>query len=161
GIPIYVCASEATPLAAALVIKGLNPGAALVFLLAGPATNVGSIVVLWRFLGARILAIYLGSIVGVALLAGFALNWVYRAGGGKPAAVFGRATALVPEPAKFGSALLLSALLLLSMRRAGVPVEWRWLGERCAALTGVRLAARGIALASIAMVVVAYVASGL
>src|SRR5262249_36822296 len=52
SIPIYVCASEATPVAAALVMKGLNPGAALVFLLAGPATNVGSLVLLLKFLGA-------------------------------------------------------------------------------------------------------------
>ncbi|PWT73267.1 MAG: hypothetical protein C5B46_05650, partial [Proteobacteria bacterium] len=41
GIPIYTCASASTPLAAALVMKGLNPGAAMVFLLSGPATNLG------------------------------------------------------------------------------------------------------------------------
>ncbi len=93
GIPIYVCASEATPLAAALVMKGLNPGAALVFLLAGPATNIGSIVLLLKFLGARVMAIYLGSIAVVALLAGFALNWIYRAWGIDPRATFGTATA--------------------------------------------------------------------
>src|SRR4029079_157300 len=97
GVPIYVCASEATPLAAALVLKGLNPGAALVFLLVGPATNIGSLVPLTRFLGARIMAIYLGAIVGVALLAGFALNAIYRAWGVDPRATFGAATGFLPE----------------------------------------------------------------
>ena len=78
GIPIYTCASSSTPLAAAFVLKGLNPGAALVFLLAGPATNIGSLVVLIKFLGVRIVAIYLTAIVVMTLAAGFALNWVYR-----------------------------------------------------------------------------------
>ena len=80
GIPIYTCASSSTPIAAALVLKGLNPGAALVFLLAGPATNLGSLTVLLKFLGARVVAIYLASIVVVSLLAGYALNWVYAPG---------------------------------------------------------------------------------
>ena len=49
SIPLYTCASSSTPMAAALAIKGLSPGAALVFLLAGPATNLGSLVVLSKF----------------------------------------------------------------------------------------------------------------
>ena len=88
---------------AALVLKGLSPGAALVFLLAGPATNIGSLVVLTKFLGARIMAIYLASIVVVTLLAGFALNWVYRTWGLDPRATFGAATSFIPEPVKIGS----------------------------------------------------------
>ncbi|MGH8630453.1 MAG: FtsH protease activity modulator HflK, partial [Burkholderiales bacterium] len=139
GIPIYVCASEATPVAAALVMKGLNPGAALVFLLAGPATNIGSIVLLLKFLGARVMAIYLGSIAVVALLAGFALNWVYRAWGLDPRATFGAATAFLPESLKVTGALLLIALLVLSVRRTRVPAEWLWLRDRFAALSGLRV----------------------
>src|SRR3989449_1638487 len=54
GIPIYTCASASTPVAAALGLKGVSPGAALVFLLSGPATNVGAIVVLLKFLGRRV-----------------------------------------------------------------------------------------------------------
>jgi uncharacterized membrane protein YraQ (UPF0718 family) len=53
GIPMYVCASASTPIAAAMLVKGLSPGAAIVFLLAGPATNLGSIMVLKKFLGSR------------------------------------------------------------------------------------------------------------
>src|SRR5205085_11948055 len=73
-IPIYTCASAATPIAAALVLKGLSPGAALVFLLSGPATNIGAIVVLLKFLGLRMVTIYLASIAVVALAAGYALD---------------------------------------------------------------------------------------
>src|SRR5207248_7836816 len=61
GIPIYTCASASTPIAAALVLKGLSPGAALVFLLSGPATNIGAIVVLLKFLGLRMVTIYLAD----------------------------------------------------------------------------------------------------
>src|SRR5882672_2876236 len=161
GIPIYVCASEATPLAAALVMKGLNPGAALVFLLAGPATNIGSIVLLLKFLGARVMAIYLGSIAVVALLAGFALNWIYRAWGIDPRATFGTATAFLPESVKVGAALLLIALLVLSMRRTPVPAEWIWLRDRFAALSGLRLTTGGITSAAAVAAAVLYVGSGL
>ncbi len=161
GIPIYVCASEATPLAAALVMKGLNPGAALVFLLAGPATNIGSIVLLLKFLGARVMAIYLGSIAVVALLAGFALNWIYRAWGIDPRATFGTATAFLPESVKVGAALLLIVLLVASMWRTPVPTEWIWLRDRFAALSGLRLTAAGITRAAAAVAAVLYVGSGL
>jgi HflK protein len=161
GIPIYVCASEATPLAAALVMKGLNPGAALVFLLAGPATNVGSVVVLWKFLGARVMAMYLASIVCGALLAGYALNWLYRAWGVDPRATFGTATAFLPEPVKVGAALLLAALLVLSMRRTGVPGEWIWLRDRLARLTGLRVTTQRAALTTVGAIAVLYLASGL
>lgn len=161
GIPIYVCASEATPLAAALVMKGLNPGAALVFLLAGPATNIGSMVLLLKFLGARIMAIYLGSIVVVALLAGFALNWVYRAWGIDPRATFGTTTAFLPESVKIGAALLLMVLLALSMRRTLVPSEWIWLRDRFAGLSGLRLTTARLTRAVAVLAAILYVGSGL
>ncbi len=74
GIPLYLCASASTPVAAALVAKGLSPGAALVFLLVGPATNAATIAVVGRLLGAARLRIYLGSIIGVALAAGLLLD---------------------------------------------------------------------------------------
>ncbi|MBD3297266.1 MAG: SO_0444 family Cu/Zn efflux transporter, partial [candidate division Zixibacteria bacterium] len=60
GIPIYICASASTPIAAVLMMKGLSPGAALVFLLVGPATNFASLLVIGRRLGPRTATIYLG-----------------------------------------------------------------------------------------------------
>lgn len=77
GLPTYVCATASTPIAAALVAKGLDPGAALVFLLAGPATNVATMGVVRQFLGGRVLATYLVSIACVALLVGWAVNGLY------------------------------------------------------------------------------------
>jgi len=74
GLPMYVCATASTPIAAALVAKGLHPGAALVFLLAGPATNLVTMVLVKGSLGWRALWIYLGSITTVALGAGWALG---------------------------------------------------------------------------------------
>ena len=74
GVPLYMCASASTPIAAALMFKGLSPGAALVFLLAGPATNASSLVLIARFFGRRFLAIYLGSVAATALAAGLALD---------------------------------------------------------------------------------------
>jgi len=77
GTPLYVCATASTPVAAALVAKGLDPGAALVFLLVGPATNLTTVLVVKRLLGARALGAYLGAIVGVALVAGCLTNALY------------------------------------------------------------------------------------
>ncbi|HOW71886.1 MAG TPA: SO_0444 family Cu/Zn efflux transporter [Phycisphaerae bacterium] len=70
GMPMYVCATSSTPIAAALIAKGLSPGAALVFLLVGPATNMTTMVIVGRQLGRRSLAIYIASIAVVAILFG-------------------------------------------------------------------------------------------
>ena len=77
GIPMYVCASASTPIAAAMLVKGLSPGAAIVFLLAGPATNLGSIMVLKKFLGNRSLIIYLAAIIVMTLFFGFMVNVLF------------------------------------------------------------------------------------
>ncbi len=77
GIPIYICASASTPIAAALVLKGLSPGAALVFLLAGPATNAATLTVIGRFWGKKVTVIYLASIACCSLLAGWLVNRIY------------------------------------------------------------------------------------
>ena len=141
GIPIYTCASASTPVAAALVLKGLSPGAALVFLLSGPATNLGAIVVLLKFLGRRVVTIYLVSIALVSLAAGYALDWIYRSWQVSPAVTFGHASGFVPEPLKVGSAVILLGLLAQSLWRVPVPDEWIRLRDWLAALTGVRLTA--------------------
>lgn len=79
GVPMYVCATASTPIAAALALKGLSPGAALVFLLAGPATNAATITVVARTLGKKVAAVYVGSIAVVSVLMGLAVNWLYGA----------------------------------------------------------------------------------
>ena len=74
GLPLYVCASASTPIAAALMGKGLSPGTALVFLLVGPATNIATMAVVGQLLGRRHLAVYLGVIVLVSLAAGLLVD---------------------------------------------------------------------------------------
>ncbi len=161
GIPLYTCASAATPVMATLVLKGLNPGAALVFLLAGPATSLGSMTVVAKFLGLRVLTLYLASIAAVSLLAGVTLDWTYQALAIDPRAVFGTATSFVPEPLKVAGGLVLIALLVLSMRRTHVPTEWLWLRDRLARLSGVRLTAGGLQWSALAGLLLLYLASGL
>ncbi len=77
GIPLYVCASMSTPIAASLVMKGLSPGAALVFLLASPATNAATITVATRILGKKGTAVYVVSIAVCSLVMGFVVNRIY------------------------------------------------------------------------------------
>ena len=63
SIPMYLCATGSVPIAAALMLKGLTPGAALVLLMAGPATNMAAILVIGKVLGRRTLLLYLGAII--------------------------------------------------------------------------------------------------
>jgi uncharacterized membrane protein YraQ (UPF0718 family)/copper chaperone CopZ len=81
SLPAYVCATASVPIAAALVASGLPPGAALVFLMAGPATNVATLGAVYRALGRRALVVYLGTIVGGSLLFGWAFGSVVPTAG--------------------------------------------------------------------------------
>ncbi len=77
GTPMYICAAAATPVAATLIAKGLDPGAALVLLLVGPATNATTIAIIARLLGRRVLIVHLLGVTGSALLLGLLINAVY------------------------------------------------------------------------------------
>jgi len=81
GIPLYICATASTPIAAALVLKGLSPGAALVFLLAGPATNAATLTVVLKHWGRKATVAYLISIGACSLVLGWLLNRIYAASG--------------------------------------------------------------------------------
>ena len=74
AIPMYICSTGSIPVAAALMMKGLSPGAALVMLMAGPAVNLASILVVHKSMGRRFTAIYLMTIVGFSVLFGLLLN---------------------------------------------------------------------------------------
>lgn len=75
SVPMYLCATGSIPVAAALMLKGLSPGAALVLLMAGPATNLAAILVIGKVLGRRTLVLYLAAIVTGAV--GFGLSVDY------------------------------------------------------------------------------------
>jgi HflK protein len=160
AIPIYTCASASTPVAAALILKGLDPGAALVFLLAGPATNIGAVIVLLKFLGARVVTIYLASIAVVSVAAGYALDWLFARWQFSPVADITAASGLVPDPLKIAGAVVLTALLARSLWRTPVPEEWRRLGDALATATGIRVTARRAALACALVAVALYLGSG-
>ena len=79
SLPLYVCATASVPIAAALVAGGFPPGAALVFLMAGPATNLATIGAIRRFLGGRTLVAYLVAIVGGSVGLGLAFDFLLDA----------------------------------------------------------------------------------
>jgi hypothetical protein len=74
SVPLYICATGSIPIAAVLLVKGLSPGAALVLLMAGPATNIATMAVIGNALGKRSLWVYLGTIIGGALFFGILVN---------------------------------------------------------------------------------------
>ena len=74
SLPLYVCATASIPMAYALLAAGLSPGAALVFLIAGPATNTTTITAVWKMLGRGATAIYLASLLLISWLAGWLFN---------------------------------------------------------------------------------------
>ncbi len=77
GLPMYICATASTPVAASLLFAGVSPGAALVFMLAGPATNIATMGVIREQLGTRSLIAYLVGVIGGALASGLLLNALF------------------------------------------------------------------------------------
>jgi uncharacterized membrane protein YraQ (UPF0718 family) len=112
GIPLYICATASTPIAAALILKGVSPGTALVFLLVGPATNVTSLSVLVGLLGKRASILYLTSIAVVSVLCGLLLDAVYLSLGISAVAVVGQAAEIIPPWLTLTATIL---LLILSI----------------------------------------------
>jgi len=82
AIPLYVCATGSIPIAAALIQKGFSPGAALVFLIAGPATNAVTLSFVRSKLGKKAFYLYLMAIIVVSLVAGWIFNLVWQGLGG-------------------------------------------------------------------------------
>jgi hypothetical protein len=75
GIPMYVCASASAPVAAMLIVAGVSPGAALAFLMTGPATNAAGLALVWRVMGPRTALVYLGTVAVTAFASGLILNY--------------------------------------------------------------------------------------
>ena len=120
GIPLYICASASTPIAAALILKGVSPGAALVFLLAGPATNVTSLTVLVGVLGKRGTALYLVGVALGAVVSGLLLDQFFVLSGLSPLAVAGAAGEILPDWLRQTGAGLLVLLSIAPLWRLAV-----------------------------------------
>lgn len=79
SIPMYICATGSIPIAAALMMKGLTPGSALVMLMAGPACNMASILVINKVMGRKTLVLYLTSIIAMAIFWGHVVDYLMPA----------------------------------------------------------------------------------
>jgi len=112
GIPIYVCATASVPIAAALIAKGVSPGVALVFLVAGPATNAATLTTVWKVLGHRTTLTYLATVAVAAVLSGLLLDYLFTVSGMSAVHVGHR---MLPMPVKFASAVVLLAILAVGM----------------------------------------------
>ena len=109
GIPLYVCATASVPIAASLIAKGVSPGAALVFLMTGPATNAATLAVIWQTMGRRTASIYLATIAVFSIAFGFLLDYIF---------VLGKTTASAPidlmPPIWFDTLCSVALILLLA-----------------------------------------------
>lgn len=77
SIPMYICATASTPIAAGLLVAGVSPGAVLVFMLAGPATNIATLGMVNKLLGKRALWSYLLAVLACALFFGWLVDWLF------------------------------------------------------------------------------------
>lgn len=77
GIPVYVCATASVPVAAVLIAKGLTPGAAVVFLMTGPATNAVAFATIWKVMGGKTAIIYIVTVIVSALGSGLLLDAIF------------------------------------------------------------------------------------
>ncbi len=109
GIPMYICASASTPIAAGLLLAGVSPGAVLVFMLAGPASNIAAVGMVHKELGRRALLAYLGTVSAISIAAGLILDELIAVFGWQISAGHSHQHAMLPQW------LSLIALLLLAL----------------------------------------------
>jgi hypothetical protein len=123
GIPLYVCATASIPIAAALMMKGLSPGAAFVFLAVGPATNATTVTLIASVMGRKTVAVYLSVISVLSVAAGLALNAVFSllGPGAGPVRQVLPCHDAAPGPFSLALAAVFAVLLAFSLARRGLP----------------------------------------
>lgn len=121
GIPMYICAVASTPIAAGLLLAGVSPGAVLVFLLVGPATNIASFALVRKELGGAVTAAYFLGVAGVSLAMGLLLEWILLVYGISISASLGHAHDMLPQFLSVGSAVILLVLAIRPVRRLVFP----------------------------------------
>jgi len=112
GIPVYVCATASVPVAAALIAKGVSPGAAMVFLMTGPATNAAAFMTIWSVLGKRTAITYIITVAGCAVAAGLILDRIVWQIG---ADIVSKPGWMLPPIVKYASAVVLLAVLIFAI----------------------------------------------
>lgn len=118
GVPIYVCATAFTPVGASLILAGVSPGAVLVLLLAGPATNIGTIGIVKRELGTPTLIAYLAGVIAVAIACGLGLDAIVTGASIPIRDQAASAHELLPPVVSIGAAALLTLIAIRPFRRA-------------------------------------------
>jgi uncharacterized membrane protein YraQ (UPF0718 family) len=111
SIPMYICATASTPIAAGLLLSGVSPGAVLVFMMAGPATNVATLGVVGKELGKRAVAAYLIGVIGTAMLFGWLTDYLVLNYGFEVAPQIGHEHQLLPQWLVISSSILLVLLI--------------------------------------------------
>ena len=117
GIPMYICASASTPIAAGLLLAGVSPGAVLVFMLAGPASNIAAVGMVYKELGQRALIAYLGTVSTLSIAAGLILDALIAQFGWEIAVAHGSHSAMLPQWIAVGSLLLLAVAAVKPLRQ--------------------------------------------
>ena len=97
SVPMYICATASTPVAASLLLSGISPGTVLVFLLAGPASNISSVGLVKRELGVKALIAYLFGVIGVSIVVGLLFDWFLAATGFSVMAQQAEAREIIPN----------------------------------------------------------------
>ena len=115
GVPMYICALASTPIAAGLLFSGVSPGATLVFMLVGPATNIATIGLVRNELGNRALASYLGSVVGVGFGFGYLTNYLASQWNIDFLAQTQTTHAMINTPIATAAAMLLAGLIIFAL----------------------------------------------
>ncbi|MFY8283873.1 SO_0444 family Cu/Zn efflux transporter [Pseudoalteromonas sp. SSMSWG5] len=112
SIPMYICATASTPIAAGLLLSGVSPGAVLVFMLAGPATNIATLGVVGKELGKRSVVAYLIGVIATALVFGFLTDYLVTQYGFVVAPMIGEEHEVLPHWLSFISGIVLATLML-------------------------------------------------
>ncbi|KZY60891.1 permease [Pseudoalteromonas shioyasakiensis] len=112
SIPMYICATASTPIAAGLLLSGVSPGAVLVFMLAGPATNIATLGVVGKELGKRAVFAYLIGVIGTALAFGFLTDYLVAQYGFVVAPMMGEEHEVLPHWLSLGAGIVLAILML-------------------------------------------------
>lgn len=121
GIPLYICAVASTPVAAGLLVAGVSPGAVLVFLLVGPATNIGGLMLIKQELGKQVTLIYLAGISMVSLIMGYLLDWGISVYDWQIDARHQQHNTILPEALSLAAAILLLLLAVPKIRNNLLP----------------------------------------
>lgn len=128
SVPMYICATASTPIAAGLLLAGVSPGAVLVFMMAGPATNIATLGVVSKELGRRALIGYLSGVLGGALFFGYLVDIAVARFHIQVMPQIGPEHQLLPDWLTLSTGALLAVLVVISIAKQ---IKNRFTGDGC------------------------------